>query len=265
MRQFLAAHPESTLPIRVISSPNEEAGSEGFLALFREYAQASSLTLGFEPALDDGSIVTARRGDRWYEIEAQGREAHAGRAHREGINACVALSEKLVALSRLTDYRKDLTVSVGRIEGGQDKYNIVCGSAHAKVDVRFSDLAARDELHRKLEQLFKSSSVRAVSDGRAAQLGFRVVDDCPPLAAAGPVAQKQVEAYRRAIARIEGQPVGAGKSGGAADANYFSLPGAIVIDGLGPRGGKLHTPEEFVSLPSLETRARALAEFLATL
>ncbi|WP_394826028.1 hypothetical protein [Pendulispora albinea] len=61
---------------------------------------------------------------------------------------------------------------------------------------------------------------------------------------------------------IEHAEVRADKSNGAADLNYFSAPNAIVLDGLGARGGKMHTSEEFVHLDSLESRARALRELL---
>ena len=44
--------------------------------------------------------------------------------------------------------------------------------------------------------------------------------------------------------------------GGASDASHFSAAGiALTIDGLGPRGGHAHAPEEFVDLDSLMPRA----------
>ena len=40
--------------------------------------------------------------------------------------------------------------------------------------------------------------------------------------------------------------------GGASDASHFAAAGiAVTIDGLGPRGGHAHAPEEFVDLNSL--------------
>ena len=53
-----------------------------------------------------------------------------------------------------------------------------------------------------------------------------------------------------------GRPVLAAQRGGASDASHFSAAGiALTIDGLGPRGGHAHAPEEFVDLDSLMPRA----------
>ncbi len=43
--------------------------------------------------------------------------------------------------------------------------------------------------------------------------------------------------------------------GGASDASHFAPSIALTVDGLGPRGGGAHTPEEFVLAPSLRQRA----------
>ena len=44
--------------------------------------------------------------------------------------------------------------------------------------------------------------------------------------------------------------------GGASDASHFAAAGiALTVDGLGPRGGGAHTPDEFVLAASLRERA----------
>ena len=54
--------------------------------------------------------------------------------------------------------------------------------------------------------------------------------------------------------------------GGASDASHFASTIPLTVDGLGPRGGKAHNPEEFVLEASLQTRAEvALAVILAAL
>jgi glutamate carboxypeptidase len=58
----------------------------------------------------------------------------------------------------------------------------------------------------------------------------------------------------RASARI-GRPVVGVPRGGASDASHFAGAIPLTIDGLGPRGGGAHTPEEFVLEPSLGQRA----------
>ncbi len=54
--------------------------------------------------------------------------------------------------------------------------------------------------------------------------------------------------------------------GGASDASHFAAAIPLTVDGLGPRGGGAHTPEEFVLAPSLRERAEvALAIALMVL
>jgi glutamate carboxypeptidase len=247
---------------RVVSSPSEEIGSPGWAAgEFARDSANSALALGFEPALEDKNIVSSRRGDRWYRISVQGREAHAGRAHRKGINACAELAAKISELTALTDYAKDVTVSVGHMEGGQDKYNIVCGSAEAKVDARFATLKDRDELRERIDRILSKPEIRAVSDLQVSTITYKIEDDCPPFEkqeAAG----VYVKSYLAALEASESGHISDEQSGGAADSNAFARPGLPILDGLGPVGAGMHTKTESIYLPSLETRARALAIFL---
>src|SRR5205807_459242 len=61
------------------------------------------------------------------------------------------------------------------------------------------------------------------------------------------------------------QIVGASR-GGASDASHFAPAIALTVDGLGPRGGGAHTPDEYVLTESLRERAEvALALALAAL
>ena len=54
--------------------------------------------------------------------------------------------------------------------------------------------------------------------------------------------------------------------GGASDASHFAGVIPLSVDGLGPRGGGAHTPEEFVLASSLGERAEvALAVVQAAL
>jgi glutamate carboxypeptidase len=69
----------------------------------------------------------------------------------------------------------------------------------------------------------------------------------------------------RAGAALGRQVVPAAR-GGASDASHFAADIPVTVDGLGPRGGKAHNPEEFVLEASLLPRAQvALALIEAAL
>ncbi len=66
-------------------------------------------------------------------------------------------------------------------------------------------------------------------------------------AATSEVLQGASERLGRAIVGIS--------RGGASDASHFATAIPLTIDGLGPRGGGAHTPDEFVLAKSLQERA----------
>ncbi len=249
------------LGLRWISSPSEELGSPGFHALLAELGRESRLVLGFEPALEQGSIINARRGNRWYRVRVQGRGGHSGRAHRHGVNAALDLCSKLERASRLTDYGKDTSVSIGGIRTATDAYNVICAQAEAKIDTRFSSFADRDALDAELRRILLEPAVKSEEDGAVTQTTIELADDCPPFEV-NPATAVWSDQYRAILSRLEGTPISARGSGGAADCCYMNRPGLIIIDGLGPRGGRMHEREEFVEIASISSRALALAEFL---
>jgi glutamate carboxypeptidase len=63
-----------------------------------------------------------------------------------------------------------------------------------------------------------------------------------------------------------GRPIVGVARGGASDASHFAPAIPLTVDGLGPRGGGAHTPDEFVLAGSLGERAQvALAVALEVL
>jgi glutamate carboxypeptidase len=53
--------------------------------------------------------------------------------------------------------------------------------------------------------------------------------------------------------------------GGASDASHMSQHVPLTVDGLGPRGGGAHNPDEYVLAESLEPRAEVALALVAAL
>jgi len=63
-----------------------------------------------------------------------------------------------------------------------------------------------------------------------------------------------------------GRGIVAAGRGGASDASHFAPVIALTVDGLGPRGGAAHNPDEHLLVDSVEPRAAiALAMAMAAL
>lgn len=247
--------------LRLVSSPNEEGGSLGFHEAYERFSKDSVMVLGFEPALENGSIIESRRGNRWYQIRILGQEAHAGRCRGEQINAAHEAALKIARLIEMNDASAGASLNVGQVQGGRDRFNIVCGEVRMKLDVRFPSFEIREKLHTEILRVLETSFVSSPVTGRASQTSFKIVDDCPPFSNT-PASAPFIDLILNSIATLEGVNVRSEKAGGAGDVNYMSREGVVVIDGLGPVGGLMHTPEEFVNLPTLASRAAAVAALL---
>lgn len=264
VQEILNAAPHTGYSLRVVVSPAEEIGSTGFLETFAKLSQDTDYLLGFEPALDNGSIISSRRGNRWYEIHVEGIEAHAGRNHKSGANACHELAIKIDRLQRLTNYDKEVSINIGHMEGGKDKYAVVCGSARAKLDVRFSDPATRASTLAKIDRILGTTFVRSHDGNVPTRTAYAIVDDPHPFA----LEKQSLPAVRKLVDLIgtyEHRTISHARSGGSGDSNFFYRPGMVIIDGLGPVGGNMHRNDEFIDLPTIGTRAHAVAEFVKSL
>lgn len=247
--------------IQIISSPNEELGSKGLLDKFRNLGQSSWMCLGFEPALDNGNIISSRHGNRWLDISIKGREAHSGRAQGEEINAAHEFAQKLTRLLQLKEKHPKTKINIGSVRSDKDHYNVVCGRIQAKLDLRFENNSTRDALTSDVFDILGTPFTRSI-DGVPAECTWKMADDCPSFSNNSD-SLPFVQSYVQLLSSLEGKTVSHQHSGGASDLNHVTPDGAIAIDGLGAVGGKIHTNQEFINVETLGTRSRALSFFLS--
>jgi glutamate carboxypeptidase len=275
-RLFFQQYPSTELGFRVVSSPDEENGSSAWHKEFKEIGNRSCAALGFEPALDDGSIISSRRGNRWYDIDVVGKEAHAGRCRGEEINAAHEAANLISKLLQKRDLLRaqfaappglGISIQVGHIEGGRSRHNVVCGNVHFKLDTRFSNFDQRDQLHTSIVEILQSPSEKNVHS-QTSTISYKIVDDCPPFSSESDQIHRDLVSelcseisFQEKHLRDPSAKVLAVQAGGAGDVNHMSRPGLLVLDGLGPIGGKMHTVDEFLLRESLHSRSRALANW----
>ncbi len=241
----------------VLLNPDEEIGSPGSAPLFLSAAQGKILGLLFEPALPDGSLVGTRKGSGNFVFVVRGKAAHAGRDFHAGRSAIVALSHIILALNKLNDRGPDITVNIGRIEGG-GALNIVPDLAIARVNIRCRLPEHQGQIHRELDAIIKQA---ARTDGITVELHGefhappRIFDEAHAL-----------WFKRAAQCSMElGIPLTWRDSGGACDGNRLSAAGLPTIDTLGPVGVGIHSSAEQISLPTLAQRAKLTALLLLKL
>jgi glutamate carboxypeptidase len=62
-----------------------------------------------------------------------------------------------------------------------------------------------------------------------------------------------------------GRPIVGLERGGASDASHMAQHVPLTVDGLGPRGGGAHNPDEYVLRDSLHTRAEVALAVVAAI
>jgi glutamate carboxypeptidase len=239
-------------PITALFTSDEEIGSDSSRPLIERLAQGSALVLCLEPCLPDGSLKTWRKGVGNFEIVARGKAAHAGADHESGRNAIEELAHHILAMQRLTDYRKGTTLNVG-VVGGGSRSNVVPREARAHVDMR---VMTPEEAERVTHWM---QSLKPVLDGTTLEVKGGL--NRPPM----PRDERMIATFKRAqaIAANLGIKIGEGGTGGGSDANFVAPLGVPVLDGLGALGNGAHSEREHIVVASLPERAALLAGIIS--
>jgi glutamate carboxypeptidase len=120
-----------------------------------------------------------------------------------------------------------------------DAFNVVPAAGELIFDLRARRLDAFDDVHAAVAPELDEVLLDARMERRWPGMDSTALTE--PLIGA---------ASERLGRRIAGVP-----RGGASDASHFAETIPLTVDGLGPRGGGAHTPEEFVLERALRERA----------
>jgi glutamate carboxypeptidase len=230
----------------VVINSDEEVGSLGSAALLARAARGKRAALTYEPAaLPDGTLAGARPGSGNFDFTIYGRSAHAGRNPEEGRNALVAAADLAIRLKDGMGPR--LSVNPARIDGGSPN-NVVPDLAILRVNLR----PATVEDQERAKSLIDSSvaMVAATHDVRIDVHGHFARPPKPLT----PAIESLFGIVRKAGADL-GQQIDWKPTGGVCDGNNIAACGVPVIDTMGVRGGKIHSPEEYLIVESLKERA----------
>ncbi|MDP3782009.1 MAG: hydrolase [Sphingopyxis sp.] len=234
----------------VMINSDEETGSHASARLIAELAAGKTAALTYEPALPDGTLAGARPGSGNFSVIIHGRAAHAGRNPEEGRNALVAAADLAVRLNALKSL--ELKVNPARIDGGGPN-NVVPDQAILRVNLRPATpeamVAAETALRVTLANIQRDHEVHCHLHG-----GFN-----RPPKPLDPAATRLFELVRDCGAALGLPPIRWNATGGVCDGNNIAACGIPVVDTMGPRGGAIHSSDEFLIVDSLAERAQLSA------
>jgi len=202
-------------------------------------------------ARGEEGVIVRRKAAGTIHAVAHGRAAHSGSAPDRGRNALLALAATAQAVAARHDPAgPHRLTAVPTVMHAGDAFNVVPGGGELYCDCRADELDAIEEMLAALPPQVDGVTVEAELIRRWPGMHSE--------AAVAPVLARAGEAL--------GRPVVGVSRGGASDASHFAAAIPVTIDGLGPRGGRAHNPEEFVLGDSLAPRAEvALAVLDAVL
>ena len=256
----------------VFTGDEEHAGSP--LELSRrdliDAARRSDLALGFETG-HRSDLTVARRGAASWRLTATGAEAHSAGIFREGTGYGA-----IYELARiLDDFRRELagvrylSFNVATVLGGTDlaydsvaisgstasKLNIIPRIAVAHGDLRFISAAQHDSAKTRMAEI-----VGRHLPGTGATIVFE--DEYPAMSPTP--GNARVLALYDTLSRALGYGEVAALDPGRRGAGDISFVASRVdgVDGLGTLGGGSHTPEEYVSLATIEMQTARAAVFI---
>ena len=233
----------------VVINSDEETGSHASAVLLASAAAGKLAALTYEPALPDGTLAGARPGSGNFSIIVTGRAAHAGRNPDDGRNALLAAADLALRLAALK--RPGLSVNPAKIDGGGPN-NVVPDSAILRVNLR----PMTPELMVEAEAAI-DAAIAAVARDHDVTLHRHGGFNRPPK----PMDAKaeRLFALVRDCGAALGIPIAWRATGGVCDGNNIAACGVPVVDTMGPRGGAIHSDEEFLIVSSLPERAQLSA------
>jgi glutamate carboxypeptidase len=242
-------------PITILLVSDEEVGSDTSRRITENLAKKSEAVLVVEPAHGPkGALKTARKGIGEYILKVRGKAAHSGLDFEKGESAILELARQIIAISKLIDLKRGLTLNVGTVQGGT-RVNVIPAEASAVLDVRVARKQDAAGIDRKLRSLkpFNRKCKIEITGGM----------NRPPMERTPTVAAL----YRKAeeIARQLGWKLEEAAVGGGSDGNFTSALGIPTLDGLGGVGEGAHATHESILISELPRRAALLAELITSI
>jgi glutamate carboxypeptidase len=242
------------LGMTLILGADEEIGSARSHALYERERETAIACLTAECAGPNGEIVVSRNGKAGVRLDCEGEERHVGSVSGEKTSAVLEIAHKIIVLESLNGYHPELTVNVGTVEGGLGP-STVPGHASCLVDLRWREEEHYEELLEKVH--------RIVNDTLQPRSGCRLmVMNHRPAMPPNDGTEKMFDALERAAGSLD-ITLGREHRCGTSDANFFGSAGVPTLDGFGPICTGDHTPSERILIPSLVSRTKLLAVFLA--
>lgn len=225
----------------LLTTDEEVGGHKGAdQVLLQEFIQPDFVVLP-----DGGpnfTVVKSQKGIIWAKLRLTGLSAHASMPEK-GINAIELMMQKLAELKEACSATKGTTICLANMEGTGPAFNAVADACNASLDIRTPDTKA---IMQVLQQQFTSTELEIVQ--------------CEPSFCVDTNTQT-FKNYGSIVHSVVGHTPEDIDEAGGSDARFFSEYNVPVLLST-VDGGDHHTPNEWVSIESLEQYKEVLTLFV---
>jgi succinyl-diaminopimelate desuccinylase len=238
--------------VRAVFSTDEEIGSaDGVERLVKMGVLDGNRCVIALDGGDEDAIVRREKGIVHLTLRSHGKTAHNSTPW-EGENAIEKMLrvyqnlKKALHEETTENDRWKTTVSIGTIQGGHF-VNQVPGHCEAKIDIRFTDAHALDDVLKTIEKcLEQGTEILGAQGGHP----FETAED-----------DSLLRAYKEAMEQAMGKPMKLLSEHGATDARFFRSMNVPIWLHY-PKGGAIHTDDEWMDVASAEKMLKGLEEFV---
>ena len=256
LAETLLKHKLPHPPISLMFLVREESGIQGARYMAKADLKGATMCFNFDSKLV-GELITGAVGQENWDVEIQGKAAHAGLAPENGISSTLVAAVGLVEARRAGWFGKVVkaegkgTSNVG-VFGGKDgkaageATNVVTDYAYVKGEARSADAAFAVVIAAGYREAFKKAQAEVKNaDGVMADVKFEQVTSYPPFNQRDD--QPVVKHAIKAAESIGLKPTIVYSNGGL-DANWLVTHGLPTVT-FGAGQNEVHTVNEYVDVP----------------
>lgn len=250
----------SDRPVRLLLQSDEEVSSmpsnKETIGYICRKAEGATAFLNLENDKGHGNLCLARKGIVTFDFTVHGVAGHSSRCAIEGANAILEAAHKIIELEKIKD-NDGLTCCCSVISGGTVP-NTIPDFCRFQANVRFANTVQYEWMCQKAKEVAETVFVPGCRTALETST-FRV-------------AMEEEERNRDLLARMNriyrevGLPeMGAEMNTGGSDAADVASCGIPCVDSIGVYGEKIHSVNEWASIPSLAKSAKYIASAIAWL
>ena len=250
--EVLAERPDAYAEVALLLVNDEEwrVGGLHHTDRFEGFDACLCFEAGQHGPNGEEGLIVRRKAASTLKVVAHGLSSHSGSAPDRGRNALLALAAAAQAVAAChAPQGPDRLSAVPTIMRSGEAFNVVPAQGELFCDMR-ADTA--DAFRGVLEAL--------PDEVGGARIEAEIVRLWP-----GMDSREGTRELLAATERCLGRPVIPVERGGASDASHVATRVPVTVDGLGPRGGQAHNPDEYVLTESLRQRAEVGLALMAAL